>query len=433
MKNDKICFSKTFVTLVLLIAVVVGGFLLMNKFNITKISSKPKADVRCTIPSGGVLNRTKFSCDIYGGSSSLFYFKNPENGRYYADDECKKWLVDGVKNFCQNLSTNSNRNCVWKVCESPIAGSKTVKSYYTDAINYYLNSSCQGKVGALYNGSNFAPSKSKNAIETSYCQKPYSDLIPLQFSCSTVPGQSTNNQVFYYQNGQYYKDANKSVNVTKWGVGNFCKLANGGTVAQKNSIVSTTCFDLKLKPSGSNSNINKGMFTKAQDLVNYQNSLDVPYYYDSALSAKIDNIKGYCTYPGSAAQYKASRIISYDCSKSVSKSIPGAYFYMKDNKLTDKDGHALSPRITTSNVCTGNLVQNVGCYDFWSTYPDKTIKNKFDCTNLTSASFDLGFDYASNKYYYKYRAGNKYKVSAEEIMKPWNSSGNLYCSCEANY
>ncbi len=218
--RGKFCVSKSLLQ-IFGICLIASGIMYFFGRNIILNSPESRA-------SGQSCLKDKFSYTCSTGTTVDFYvgYKNNEK-KYFKDSSCTSELIDGLGNYCKNFINTSV--CKIDYCTSP----NNTKAFYTKDGKYYLNNSCLGSLKYVNYGTELyvdAPH-----IDSEYCQKKASDVLPLEYDCP-----SGSEVKFYYKDGKFYKDIYQQTEVTDWGVGNFCKSSETTPVPSSPPLQPTT-------------------------------------------------------------------------------------------------------------------------------------------------------------------------------------------------
>jgi hypothetical protein len=309
------------------VAVLVGGVYMVRSINQQQLGKNTKAagntfDCSSIVPSG-VPNRNIYVKIVNGVK------------KYYKDNGYKYEITEGVANYCKANITNTT-TCInvghLVDCKRPV---------YKKGTNYYTNSSCLGVIGIDSNGT-FEPVTSDN-IKNEYCEKPISQLIPLQYDCPSPMADVK----FYYQNGQYYKDIKKTIKVTDFGVGNFCKIispSGGASNRLKKTLITSSCKELGID-MGQNKQ-DRPISFYAEDLSKDVNNFSAYFFGTSKASAygNYQAAQGYCQ-AQNGSNYVYSNCLPRLCSNS-DKS-----YWMKNGVIYNNNSCNTNTKTTYALAC----------------------------------------------------------------------------------
>lgn len=333
MKNEKFCFSKG-TGLIALVGVLLVGFVLFTQAANQPTSSSSRASA--------VLPSTDCATINDGVGGRLFYTKvSAGKVQYFKDDAGKYEIVEGVGKYCKlDVATST----VCRNVQMENANCKKMLFQKGDVDEFYTNASCLGKI--LKADGAVATAVDLQTASVGYCVSSWSAVTQLQFACPAPRGAIN----FFYSNGKYYKDAAMKYDVTSYGVGNMCKLANSESVSLSSTLVPVTC-DKQV----ANGKVNKTIYSDLTD--------STKIYYDA--SGVYKTTDAYCLSSLAKDAYLSANPADVVCAKYVSKGDATALLrYAGGNKYYSGTGGTVALRLLTPQDVCRKTVRESSCYNY---------------------------------------------------------------------
>jgi len=217
MKDQKFCFSRTLVYLVLLVAVLVGGVYMMRSINQQQLGKNTKAAESNTFDCGS----------ISGGIPSRKIYVKIVKGvkKYYKDAGYKYEITEGVGNYCRANFSNPT------TCINVGHLVKCIRPVYKKGTNYYANSSC---TLMIVRDSDYELANSRNISDVPYCSLTNAKSFPLKFRCPNNkeitlfynPNATSSKKYYFNLQTVNYTDSGpgQPIYVDEFGIGNYCRI-----------------------------------------------------------------------------------------------------------------------------------------------------------------------------------------------------------------